>query len=40
MTKFVRKNYCSGYNRTRQRPATSFINPGNTRDAGGAQFFS
>ena len=39
MTEFFRKNYCSGHNRTRQRPATSLINPGNPRDAGGADFF-
>jgi hypothetical protein len=39
MTKFFRKNYCGGNNRTRQRPATSFINSCNSRYAGGAQFF-
>jgi cyclophilin family peptidyl-prolyl cis-trans isomerase len=39
VTKFFRKNYCSGHNRARQRPATSLINPGNPRDAGSAQFF-
>jgi hypothetical protein len=39
MTEFFRKNYCSSHNRTRQCPPTSFINPGNPRDAGGAQFF-
>jgi len=39
MTKFFRKNYCSSHNRTRQRPPTNLINPGNPRDAGGAQFF-
>ncbi len=39
VTKFFRKNYCSGHNRAGQRTPTSFINPANTRDAGGAQFF-
>jgi hypothetical protein len=39
VTKFVRENYCGGYNRTRQRPATSFINPRDTHDTGAAQFF-
>src|SRR4029077_10172 len=39
MTEFFRKNSCSGHNRTRQRPAASFINPGNPRDAGSAEFF-
>ena len=39
MTEFFRKNYCSSHNRTRQRPPTNLINPGNPRDAGGAQFF-
>jgi hypothetical protein len=39
MTKFFRKNYCSGHNRARQRTPTSFINPSNTRDTGAAQFF-
>jgi hypothetical protein len=39
MTKFFRKNYRSGHNRTRQCSATGFINPGDLRDAGGAQFF-
>jgi hypothetical protein len=39
MTEFLGKNYRSGHNRPGQRSATSFINPGNPRDAGGAQFF-
>ena len=39
MTEFFRKNYCGGYNRTRQCPATSFINPGNPGDAGSAEVF-
>jgi hypothetical protein len=39
VTKFFRKNYCSGHNRASQRPTASFINPSNTRDTGGAQFF-
>src|SRR4029077_12702964 len=39
MTKFSRKNYCSSHNRTRQRPPTNLINPGNPRDAGSAKFF-
>ena len=39
MTEFFRKNYCSSHNRTRQRPSTNLINPGNPRDAGSAEFF-
>jgi hypothetical protein len=39
VTKFFRKNYCGGYNRTRQRPPASFINPRDTHDPGAAQFF-
>jgi hypothetical protein len=39
VTKFFRKNYRSGHNRASQRPPASFINPGNPRGAGGAQFF-
>ena len=39
VTKFSRKNYCSGHNRASQRPPASFINPSNTRDTGAAQFF-
>jgi hypothetical protein len=39
MTEFFRKNYCSSHNRTRQRPPTNLINPGNPRDAGSAEFF-
>ena len=39
MTKFFRKDNCSGDNRTRQCPATSFINPSNPRNASCAQFF-
>jgi hypothetical protein len=39
MTKFLRKNYSCGDNRTRQGAAASFVNPGNARHACGAQFF-
>jgi hypothetical protein len=39
VAEFFRKNYCSGHNRTRQCSATSLINPGNPRQAGGAQSF-
>jgi len=39
MTKFFRKDDCSGHNRARQRTPTSFINPSNTSDTGAAQFF-
>jgi hypothetical protein len=39
MTKFFRKDDCSGHNRARQRTPTSFINPSNTPDTGAAQFF-
>jgi hypothetical protein len=39
VTKFFRENYCSGHNRTCERATSSFINPRDTRNAGGAQFF-
>ena len=39
VTKFFRKNYRSGHNRTCKRATSSFINPGDSRDPGGAQFF-
>lgn len=39
MAKFFRKNYSSGYNRTRQGATAGFVNPGNLSHAGGAQFF-
>jgi hypothetical protein len=39
MTKFFRKNYSSGHNWTRQGATPSFINPGDLRNASGAQFF-
>jgi hypothetical protein len=39
VTKFFRENYCSGDNRTCERAPSSFINPRDTRNAGGAQFF-
>ena len=39
MAEFFRKNYCSGHDRTRQCSSTSLINPGNPRQADGAQFF-
>jgi hypothetical protein len=39
MTKFFRKNYRSRDNRTCQRTTPSLVDPGNIRDAGGAQFF-
>jgi len=39
VTKFFRKNYCSGHNRTRQCTAASFINASNTRDTRAAQSF-
>jgi hypothetical protein len=39
MTKFFRKNDSRGDNRTRQRAAASFVNPSDTRDSDGAEFF-
>jgi hypothetical protein len=36
---FLRKNDGSGYNRTGQSTATSLVDPGNTGDANGAEFF-
>jgi hypothetical protein len=36
---FFRKNDGSGYNRTRQSTAASLVDPGNTSDANGAEFF-
>jgi hypothetical protein len=39
MTKFLRKDYSSGDNWTRQGTTPSFVNPGDLRDAGGAEFF-
>jgi hypothetical protein len=39
VTKFFRKNYGSGDNRTRQGATPSFVNPGDLGDAGGAKFF-
>ena len=38
-TKFFGKNNGSSHNRSCQRPATGFVNPGNPRDAGDTQFF-
>jgi hypothetical protein len=39
MAEFFRKNYCGRDDRAGQRTTTSFINPGNARDAGGTKFF-
>jgi hypothetical protein len=36
---FFRKNDGGGYNRTRQSTAASLVDPGNTSDANGAEFF-
>ena len=38
MPKFFRKNHRSGYNRSGQSAATSFVNSSNASDADGAQF--
>jgi microcompartment protein CcmK/EutM len=39
MTKFFGKDHGSSDNRTRQRTTTGFVNPGNPRNTGAAQFF-
>ena len=39
MAEFFGKNHCGGDNRTRQSAAPGFIDSGNARDSGGAQFF-
>jgi len=39
MTKFFRKDYCSGHNRAGQGTPASFINPRDTRDTDATQSF-
>ena len=39
VTEFFRKNDGGSYNRTRQGTAASLVDPGNTSDANGAEFF-